>query len=206
VKAFVSFVRAYSKHEASYIFRVKDLDLVGVAKSFGLLRLPRMPELKDLSRDGWEDAEVDVCPCCRESFSLTHLFTQWNAYGYIDKAQEAKRLETAFEVSRTNEKTKVERSQRRKINAAWSKQTDRKEESQKRKEKKSRKRKWLREQGTDKKAENSKQAQTVSEGVAGSEGDDEWALLAREERMAKKLRRGDISQHAFDEEFIEPHC
>jgi ATP-dependent RNA helicase DDX55/SPB4 len=100
----------------------------------------------------------------------------------------------------------VERSQRRKINAAWSKQTDRKEESQKRKEKKSRKREWLREQGTDKKAENSKQAQTVSEGVAGSEGDDEWALLAREERMAKKLRRGDISQHAFDEEFIEPHC
>jgi ATP-dependent RNA helicase DDX55/SPB4 len=100
----------------------------------------------------------------------------------------------------------VERSQRRKINAAWSKQTDRKEESQKRKEKKSRKREWLREQGTDKKAENSKQAQTVSEGVAGSESDDEWALLAREERMAKKLRRGDISQHAFDEEFIEPHC
>jgi len=60
VKAFVSFVRAYSKHEASYIFRTKDLDLLGVAKSFGLLRLPKMPEFKDLSRDGWEDAEVDV--------------------------------------------------------------------------------------------------------------------------------------------------
>jgi ATP-dependent RNA helicase DDX55/SPB4 len=56
----VSFVRAYSKHEASYIFRLKDLDLVGVGKSFGLLRLPRMPELKDRARDGWEDAEVDV--------------------------------------------------------------------------------------------------------------------------------------------------
>ena len=59
-KAFVSFVRAYSKHEASYIFRIKDLDLVGVAKSFGLLRLPRMPELKDVNRDGWQDADVDV--------------------------------------------------------------------------------------------------------------------------------------------------
>ena len=34
VKIFVSFVQAYSKHEASYIFPVKDLNLVGVAKSF----------------------------------------------------------------------------------------------------------------------------------------------------------------------------
>jgi ATP-dependent RNA helicase DDX55/SPB4 len=60
MKAFVSFVQAYSKHEASYIFRVKDLDLVGVAKSFGLLRLPKMPELKSVDRESWEDAEVSV--------------------------------------------------------------------------------------------------------------------------------------------------
>jgi Domain of unknown function (DUF4217) len=60
MKAFVSFVQAYSKHEASYIFRVKDLDLVGVAKSFGLLRLPKMPELKSIDREAWEDAEVSV--------------------------------------------------------------------------------------------------------------------------------------------------
>ena len=60
MKAFVSFVQAYSKHEASYIFRVKDLDLVGVAKSFGLLRLPKMPELKSVDREGWEDAKVSV--------------------------------------------------------------------------------------------------------------------------------------------------
>jgi len=60
IKAFVSFVRAYSKHEASYIFRIKDLDLVGVARSFGLLRLPRMPELKDVNRERWEDADIDV--------------------------------------------------------------------------------------------------------------------------------------------------
>lgn len=56
----MSFVRAYSKHEATYIFRMKDLDLIGVAKSFGLLRLPRMPELKDADRNDWEDALIDV--------------------------------------------------------------------------------------------------------------------------------------------------
>jgi len=33
---------------------------VGVAKSFGLLRLPRMPELKDVDREEWKDANVDV--------------------------------------------------------------------------------------------------------------------------------------------------
>ena len=58
-KAFVSFVRAYSKHEASYVFQIKNLDLVGVAKAYGLLKLPRMPELKGKSK-GWIDAEVDV--------------------------------------------------------------------------------------------------------------------------------------------------
>jgi hypothetical protein len=60
LKAFVSFIRAYSKHEASYIFRLKDLDLVGVAISFGLLRLPKMPEFKNCKREGWKDADVNV--------------------------------------------------------------------------------------------------------------------------------------------------
>ena len=60
MKAFVSFIRAYSKHEASYIFRVKDLDFVGIAKALGLLRLPKMPELRGLDTVGWTDADVDV--------------------------------------------------------------------------------------------------------------------------------------------------
>jgi ATP-dependent RNA helicase DDX55/SPB4 len=60
-RAFVSFVRAYSKHEASYVFRIKNLDLVGVAKAYGLLKLPKMPELKG-KYEGWMDAEVDVSP------------------------------------------------------------------------------------------------------------------------------------------------
>jgi ATP-dependent RNA helicase DDX55/SPB4 len=73
MKAFVSFIRAYSKHEASYIFRVKDLDLVGVAKSFGLLRLPRMPEMKTIDSDSWLDAEISVCES-HFGFSLLRSF------------------------------------------------------------------------------------------------------------------------------------
>lgn len=62
MKAYVSFIRAYSKHEASYIFRVKDVNWVDVAKCFGLLRLPKCPELKgvDAKGRGWVDGEVDV--------------------------------------------------------------------------------------------------------------------------------------------------
>jgi len=56
----VSFIRAYSKHEASFIFRLKNLDLSGVAESYGLLRLPRMPELKDVETSCWHDADIEV--------------------------------------------------------------------------------------------------------------------------------------------------
>lgn len=43
--SFVSFVRAYSKHECAHIFQVKELDLIKLGKGFGLLHLPKMPEI-----------------------------------------------------------------------------------------------------------------------------------------------------------------
>ncbi|XP_058822440.1 probable ATP-dependent RNA helicase DDX55 homolog [Topomyia yanbarensis] len=46
-RAFVSHVQAYSKHECNLILRVKDLDLGKVATSYGLLQLPKMPEMKE---------------------------------------------------------------------------------------------------------------------------------------------------------------
>ncbi|GAA5892528.1 hypothetical protein JCM5296_006155 [Sporobolomyces johnsonii] len=77
LKAFVSSIRSYSKHEASYLFRLQDLDLIGLAQSFGLLKMPKMPELKGKEKDleaRWSDAEVD-----------------WDAYAYADKAREKQR-------------------------------------------------------------------------------------------------------------------
>ncbi|KAF9820895.1 hypothetical protein IEO21_01122 [Rhodonia placenta] len=187
-KAFVSFVRAYSKHEASYIFRVKDLDLVGVAKSFGLLRLPRMPELTDVSRNGWEDADVD-----------------WSAYAYAEKAREAKRLAAAAEQTRSTAEgaeRKAERLEQKKANAAWSNKLTRKEEQLKRKEKKDRKRKWQKEHQEPAAIGGSATRKRGSEedGSDVDDGDD-WEELAREERMAKKVKRGAVSQEVFDGEF-----
>ncbi|OQV19420.1 ATP-dependent RNA helicase DDX55 [Hypsibius exemplaris] len=52
VRAFVSYIRAYGQHECSLICRTRDLDLSGLAEAFGLLKLPRMPELKDVAGTG----------------------------------------------------------------------------------------------------------------------------------------------------------
>ncbi|KAJ8472381.1 hypothetical protein ONZ45_g16672 [Pleurotus djamor] len=188
VKAFVSFVKAYSKHEASYIFRLKDLDLVGVAKSFGLLRLPKMPELKDINTSLWRDADLN-----------------WDTYAYADAPQESKRLEAlkaSKEARLTTDQRKPSRAQKKKKNEAWSSQVTKKEEKDKRKEKRQRKKKWL---------QTHAQAQLPGEGPidstkkrSASESDeesDDWAEIAKEERMVKKLKRGNITQAAFDAEF-----
>uniref|UniRef100_A0A914W141 ATP-dependent RNA helicase n=1 Tax=Plectus sambesii TaxID=2011161 RepID=A0A914W141_9BILA len=49
--AFVSFIQSYSKHDCHLVCRLKDLDAVGCAHAYGLLRMPRMRELagRDLS-------------------------------------------------------------------------------------------------------------------------------------------------------------
>lgn len=59
-KAFVAFIRFYQEHQAKFIFRLKDLDISGVAKSFGLLRLPRMPELKGISSIDFKESPVNI--------------------------------------------------------------------------------------------------------------------------------------------------
>lgn len=46
-RALVSSVRAYTKHEASFIFRTSDIDYAALGTAFGLLRLPVMPEVRD---------------------------------------------------------------------------------------------------------------------------------------------------------------
>lgn len=62
MRAFVSWVKAYSKHEVSYIFRLTDLPLGAMACEFALLNLPRMPELRSWHNDGalFQDDMPDV--------------------------------------------------------------------------------------------------------------------------------------------------
>lgn len=46
-RAFTSFVRAYKEHQCQYIFRFQKLSLGSMARSYGLVKLPKMPEVKN---------------------------------------------------------------------------------------------------------------------------------------------------------------
>ncbi|GLI62786.1 hypothetical protein VaNZ11_005533 [Volvox africanus] len=45
-KAFVTYVRGYKEHHCKFIFRLQDLNVGRLATGLGLLRLPKMPDLK----------------------------------------------------------------------------------------------------------------------------------------------------------------
>jgi ATP-dependent RNA helicase DDX55/SPB4 len=64
MKAFPSYVQAYLKHQATFIFRISELDIPAIAYSWGLLKLPRMPELKSRQLT-WDPPSVNVTPLRR---------------------------------------------------------------------------------------------------------------------------------------------
>ena len=59
-RAFVSWVRAYTKHQARSIFRVDKLDWQALGDAWALLRLPRMPESKRWTGDRSLGVVIDL--------------------------------------------------------------------------------------------------------------------------------------------------
>ncbi|XP_005403085.1 PREDICTED: ATP-dependent RNA helicase DDX55 isoform X1 [Chinchilla lanigera] len=119
MRAFVSHVQAYAKHECSLIFRLKDLDFASLARGFALLRMPRMPELKGKQFPDFMPVDVDT-----------------DTIPFKDKAREKQR-QKLLEQQRTE---KTENQGRRKFikNKAWSKQKAKKERKKKMNEKRKR--------------------------------------------------------------------
>ncbi|EER33858.1 ATP-dependent rRNA helicase SPB4 [Candida tropicalis MYA-3404] len=98
VKSYVGFIRYYSKHIASSIFRMASLDYLAVAKMYGLLRLPKMPETRYINKDampenGWLGDVIDM-----------------DKYSYADKQQEKSRLDNLEQ----DKLKKIEDAKRRK--------------------------------------------------------------------------------------------
>jgi ATP-dependent RNA helicase DDX55/SPB4 len=61
-RAFVSYMRGYKEHHCRFIFRYKELQLAKLASAFGLLRLPRMKEIRKAPKAataGFEESAVD---------------------------------------------------------------------------------------------------------------------------------------------------
>ncbi|KAM3483578.1 hypothetical protein MY8738_002999 [Beauveria namnaoensis] len=126
-KAFVSWVRSYNAHQAASIFRAADLDWADLGAAWGLLRLPRMPELKKWDGDKMLGVTMD-----------------WDNFAYKDKAREKARLEALAEERSSGgaaaEKAAAEAKKKRKNNAAWSGRAEQEEGREERREKRRKKR------------------------------------------------------------------
>ena len=79
-RAFPSWVKSYSKHQASHIFRITELDWEDLGKAWCLLKLPKMPELKRW--DGDKSLGLDV---------------DFRTYAYKDKQRELLRQQSLKE-------------------------------------------------------------------------------------------------------------
>ncbi|XP_066507139.1 ATP-dependent RNA helicase DDX55 [Hoplias malabaricus] len=111
MRAFVSYVQAYAKHECSLIFRIKDLDFASLARGFALLRMPKMPELRGKTFPDFEEV--------RDTDSIR----------FKDKNREKRRQKMLQE-----QKEKVKEAPQRKNferNKAWSKQKSKKDKKKK---------------------------------------------------------------------------
>lgn len=132
VRAYVGFIRYYSKHMASSIFRMSLLDYLGVARMYGLLRLPKMPEARHIGEmpdDGWLGEPIDM-----------------DHYAYADAAKEQQRVATLEEVKATKIADAKKRKEFKKRNEAWSSKLDHKEVKADRREKMKRKREAIEKQ------------------------------------------------------------
>jgi ATP-dependent RNA helicase DDX55/SPB4 len=117
-KAFVSWLRSYSKHQASSIFRVSDLDWEALGKAWGLLRLPRMPELRNFTGDKTLGVSVD-----------------WDTFAYKDKQREKRRKEEMEEKAQGGDAQQQDSRKRRAgESAAWSHNQESREKRLRRKE------------------------------------------------------------------------
>ncbi|EME46122.1 helicase-like protein [Dothistroma septosporum NZE10] len=132
-KAFVSWVQAYSKTLPSDIFSIRKLDWPEVGKSWGLLRWPKMPELKRHCPEAREDRTFGLS--LAQNFDLDKI-------AYADKVREAKRKEITEAFARGEKPDLPKKSggaladMRRRKESAWSNQKDAKAVKESRREKK----------------------------------------------------------------------
>ncbi|TVY40331.1 ATP-dependent rRNA helicase [Lachnellula occidentalis] len=123
-RGFVSWVKAYSKHQASSIFRVADLDWADLGNAWGLIRLPKMPELKQWDGDKKLGVEINM-----------------TEYAYKDKAREkARRIAMEEEKNKAPYVPTVDVMRKRKEREAWSAKHEQQDVKEARREKKRRKR------------------------------------------------------------------
>ncbi|KIW93971.1 uncharacterized protein Z519_05286 [Cladophialophora bantiana CBS 173.52] len=124
-RAFVSWVRSYSKHEAKSIFNLSGVDWHDHAAAWGLLKMPKIAELKNTKLPPYQAQDVD-----------------WDKYGYKDKQREKHRKQMLEEDLKDGTiGLKATASKKRKgTTVAWSEKLERKAHKEVKRSKKEAKR------------------------------------------------------------------
>lgn len=79
-------MRAYTKHECNLLLQFKELPLGHIATSYGLLKLPKMPEIKQEHREQFVGPKEEI---------------DFNTIPYKDKQKEQNRLQKLKEYEKT---------------------------------------------------------------------------------------------------------
>lgn len=122
MRAFVSFIQSYRKHECSLIFQLKELDLCKLADGFGLIHLPKMPEISEKDKNNFKRLDIDT-----------------DKIRYKDKTREKQRLIKLEKQREEKLNQKQEAKEKFQKNKSWSIQKQKREKKMERKDKKRKK-------------------------------------------------------------------
>ncbi|XKL64320.1 hypothetical protein PGB90_004406 [Kerria lacca] len=173
-RAFVSYIQAYSKYECNLILRVKDLDISKLAYGFGLLKLPKMPELKGKDTSYFKSVDID-----------------FNDIKYLNEKREKLR-EGKLEHYRETGVWPGAKKKRQKQTIPWSDIKQRKLDRQERKKIKKEKRMQKIEAG---KVKKKKRKNVISE--------QEMEELMKDIALLKKFKKRKISVEDFNKQFAD---
>ncbi|XP_041972244.1 probable ATP-dependent RNA helicase DDX55 homolog [Aricia agestis] len=170
-RAFVSAARAYSAHEAALLLRLKELPLGHVATSYGLLKLPRMPELTEEHRAQFRGPTATI---------------DFNDIPYRDPQKEASRLHKLKEYKETG--TWPSKKKKKMVKTQPWEQSQQNKDAKKEKRKK---RKELKQRNSEAGRGRKRRAVTQAE----------LDELAADVALINKLKKRKITAQQFDEQF-----
>ncbi|KAG6443114.1 probable ATP-dependent RNA helicase DDX55 homolog [Manduca sexta] len=170
-RAFVSHMRAYTKHECNLLLQFKDLPLGHIATSYGLLKLPLMPEIKQEHKDQFIGPKEEI---------------DFNSIPYKDKQKEASRLQKLEEYKKSG----VWPSKKKKKNAQTQPWEQTKQNKEERKQKRKKRKELKQKEGEGKRG---KKRRVVTQ--------EELDELAADVALLKKLKKRKITDEQFDKQF-----
>lgn len=168
-RAFTAHVKSYNEHKLKYIFRWDKVDIGDIAWLYGILKLPKMPEISKAKAAG-------------KKIIFDRYDVATSTVPFADKTREKARLkrnlkmsEDVADVGGANDQSSIRKDLKRKNPAATTSASfvgggAADDDERKRAKKKGR------------------HAQIL----------EEWEDLAKEERLAKKLRQGKISKLEYE--------